>query len=345
MKMLMKSLRISGLVKQLLVVVQPDVGLPGLVGHAVAVLVDVELAVTLLLHGVDRAGGDVGDRVGLRVVLQGGGPFEGRRDAEGTDRAVLRRHRELLDGVPGCVDLLGVEHRVAVGGGDLVVLDRDVAFVELLETLLGALVEGAVLLADQEEGERAGGHRARGADREVVARRVGGLHDRRADDLRDRLFLGRAGAVAVVRERRLGRQDDRVDHEQHEHEQAGHQVLERQGPLGGVGGQQDRGDRPDRQQEQPALRLDEHRGDGDGQGDGGAEEQHLDDDGPHVARGAAPVLVVLALDEVFVGMWIGGCDHEGLQVGSERGRSARRLGTFRRVSRGEGEGVGGSRPR
>ena len=194
--------------------------------------------------------------VGRLVVLQGRGALEGGGDPELTDGAVVGGDHEVLERLLGAVDLLGVEDRVTVRSRDPVVLDGRGAAVQLLEAVLGGSgVRRLVVLVDQEERERAGGGGPLGADAEVVARCVRGLHHRGRDDLGDRDVLARTRAVAVVGQRGLRRQDDRVDHEQREQQDPGHEVLRGQGPAGGVGRGEDQGDHPDRGEEEPSGHL------------------------------------------------------------------------------------------
>ena len=189
---------------------------------------------------------------------------------------------DLVQGVGGGADLTDVEDRVALGGGDLAVLQRHRAGVGLLQALLGPDEDLlGVVLGHQEVGERAGRDAAVGGDRQVVLRRVLRTRHRGADDLVDRLLLGVAGAVPVVGEGGLRGQQDGVDHEQHQHQGAGHEVLRRERPPGGVGRHQDRGDDPDRGQEHPRALADEHRRQGDRDADHDAEEQDLDDQCAH----------------------------------------------------------------
>ena len=190
--------------------------------------------------------------------------------------------------VGGRADLLDVEHRVAVDRADPAVLDGDPAGV-LLEPVGGALEDGlGIVLGHQEVGERPGGRVTVGGDGEVVLRRVRGAGDRGADDLVDRRLLVVAGAVAVVGEGRLRGQRDREDHEEGEHQRAGHEVLGRQRAPGGVRRHEDERHHPDDDEEQPRLLADQGRREGDRGADDDAEEQHLDQDRGYVVA-AGPV--------------------------------------------------------
>ena len=189
----------------------------------------------------------------------------------------------------GLVDLRRRQRLVAVGGGDEAALDRGV--VELLEAVLGADEDVLVDRLDEQEGERAVGLRPGGRDREVVAGRVGRLHHGGADDLRDRLLLRRAGAVAEVGERHLRRRHGRVDDQRDEQQRAGQQVLRRQAALGRVGREDRHDDEHERHEVAPAALGQQRREQREGHADDGPESRTLSSrtdvrDGPALGGGA-----------------------------------------------------------
>ena len=146
------------------------------------------------------------------------------------------------------------EELVAVGGDVLAELGS-------ADALLGTLLELAGVVGrghGEQEGQLAGldrfalGH----GHRHPVSRGVRVLPHRLRLDGRDRLLLGEGVAVAVVGERRGCGVHNRPYLEQHQQDQAGQQVLQRDHPARGVDHQDRHRDERHDDDDQPGPRLD-----------------------------------------------------------------------------------------